>query len=104
VRILIDDERSLLPNGNQPDLIARNYTAAVSLLIILRTDDEVYLDHDLGGGRTGYDWITMLERELLRFGVVEQPAKIVCVSDNPPGRYRIQQVIDNLYNANKRAR
>lgn len=101
MKILVDDIRDWLPDGSTPDIIIRNFNTAWEMLdYIENTGCELYLDHDLGGGKTGYDLITIIEKDhhekSSSFGTL--PAKIVCVSDNPPGRARIQQVIDKLYN------
>lgn len=105
MKILIDDERKSLPDGTRPDIIIRNYRAALLVGWGVFEGNDVYLDHDLGSVRTGYDWITKLEefhhnyKDAIGFTTGEHlPAKIVCVSMNGPGRLRIQQVIDNLYN------
>lgn len=102
VKILVDDFRYNLPDGSLPDLIIRNFATAYKLLdYIEQPSTELYLDHDLGEEKTGYDLITIIEKDHHQasgsnwFGLL--PAKIVCVSDNGSGRLRIQQVIDNLY-------
>lgn len=98
MKILIDDFRWMLPDGSLPDVIFRSTHAFEAFALDrLASIDEIYLDHDLGEGEeTGYDFITRLEN-LHHKGEFPLPAKIVCVSDNGSGRYRIQQVIDNLY-------
>jgi|SRR5712692_5919451 len=110
MKILIDDQRSILPDGTLPDVIIRTFTAANNVVLGLgfAYDNpqglggmELYLDHDLGEEKTGYDFICNLERELYSISDMGTdlylPEKIVCVSDNPAGRKRIQQVIDKLY-------
>lgn len=100
MKILIDDERVGLPNGDKPDIIVRNFeTGKFALKFLITDEDELYIDHDLGDGddkKTGYDLMCILEH-----GVYKQetylPEKIECVSDNGAGRLRIQLVIDKLY-------
>lgn len=87
-----------------PDLIIRNFGTAYKLLdYIEQPSTELYLDHDLGEEKTGYDLITIIEKDHHEsskwFGLL--PAKIVCVSDNGSGRLRIQQVIEKLYKERK---
>lgn len=99
MKILIDDKRTVLPDGSIPDAIFKSpyvFEAFCGWNRLAR-HDEVYLDHDMGEHeRTGYQLITELE-ELFFLSNQPLPSKIVCVSDNAPGRARIQQVIDKLY-------
>lgn len=99
MKILIDDEKDVAPDGTVPDLIARNYEAGLRVLGNFTPEDEIYLDHDLGDKDetlNGYKLLSDLEEWLLNVPEA-RPAKIVCVSHNGPGRARIQQVIENLY-------
>jgi len=98
LRILIDDERTQTPTGVVPDLIVKNYDAAIDILMAFDelgwlSDDDLYLDHDLGGNETGYDLMCWIEKQ----GVISNPKRIICVSDNAPGRAKIEQVIIKLY-------
>lgn len=104
MKVLVDDEKDFLPDGTVPDLIIRNYGTAYMLLDLIESSTtDLYLDHDLGEEKTGYDLITLIEKDYMErrespalwFGIL--PAKIVCVSNNPPGRARIEQVIGKLY-------
>ena len=101
-RILgIDDSREL----SFCSVLCRDYWSGVSALLNMGPWDEVHLDHDLGSyenGReyTGYDLISWLE-EAVANGDTVLPGKIWCVSSNPSGRARIQQVIDKLYKEDK---
>lgn len=63
--------------------VARTYDHALQML---RSYDyaELYLDHDLGESRTGYD----LLMELIRENRV--PPRVECISWNPVGRKRIE--------------
>ena len=100
--LLIDDLRDLrvlapryVGNQSYEGRTARNYEDGVQALQEGGWD-LLLLDHDLGDPRqpekTGYDIMVFLEenQELL-------PGKIACVSSNPVGRARINQVIDKLY-------
>lgn len=106
MKILIDDVRIYLPNGDRPDIIASSYTSGMYLLSLLARDGELprhhlFLDHDLGEAdeaQTGYKIISIIEEQALGYGdYTWRPFSITCVSDNGAGRQRIQQVIDKLY-------
>lgn len=84
--LLIDDSRNM-----DVTKIARDYYEGV-LALSCRRWDLVYLDHDLGGDKTGYDIMCWLEEHQDCL-----PPKIVCISANPPGRDRINAVIKKLY-------
>ena len=96
-RLLIDDVRNEYNVGCSLGAIARNYWTGVECLRI-KTWDIVYLDHDLhsydesGREWTGYHVMCFLE-ENPQF----LPKDIICVSSNPSGRARIEQVIEKLY-------
>lgn len=101
MKFLIDDKRSKLPDGSEPDIIARTYQAGLAVMNLLTSYDELYVDHDLGDGNpdaTGYRILTLLEEDIVSGFVPDNgiPHKIICVSDNGPGRYRINQVIDSI--------
>jgi hypothetical protein len=107
--LMIDDERGYLhiqdqhvrtygPLVDQADLcICRNYSDGIKALQEGGWDC-LYLDHDLksfdvdGREKTGYDVMVFLEQNLELL-----PKRIVCVSANPSGRKRIEQVIQKLY-------
>jgi hypothetical protein len=104
--LLIDDMRFMSmvhePEDGDTSYIARSYEIGLMRLEMLHPVDVLYIDHDLASWetledgtkreRTGYDIMCWLEEhpEL-------KPGKIICVSSNPSGRARIQQVIDKLY-------
>ncbi len=54
--------------------------------------DIVYLDHDLGLGKTGYDIVCWLENNKQFL-----PKKIILVTQNPVGRKNMEVVINKLY-------
>lgn len=85
--LLIDDMRNL-----PADLTCRTYTEGIAALRERGPWSLLLLDHDLGEDRSGYDVICWLEEnpEFL-------PGEIRCVSSNPPGRARIEQVARRLY-------
>lgn len=102
--LLIDDARSLeqvhkhQSNDSYIASIARDYFEGIRLLREEGPWDVLYLDHDLasfieGKEKTGYDVICWLEEntEYLPLN------GIYCVSSNPVGRQRIEQVIKKLY-------
>jgi hypothetical protein len=96
LRILLDDEKTHLPDGSVPDLIIRNYDAAMLLWICSDIDwTELYIDHDLGTEKTGYDFLCEIEKADQQGE--DTPGKIVCVSNNGAGRLRMQLVIDKIY-------
>lgn len=91
--LLIDDERNI-----EADVVARNYEEGIAALRFKGPFAKLYIDHDLasfteeGKELTGYDVMCYLE-EHIRFA----PREIICVSANPVGRARIEQVIQNIY-------
>jgi hypothetical protein len=98
VKVMIDDTRDETHVGCALDLIARNYFSGLEVLKSFQIST-LYLDHDLHSYSecgtkefTGYDLICYLESNPDRL-----PEKIICVSSNPVGRARIEQVIKKLY-------
>ena len=90
--ILIDDERDI-----QVDIVARNYADGIERLKNDGPFTTLYLDHDLasyydGIEKTGYDVMCWLEEH-----IEYAPEEIICVSANPVGKRRIEQVIQNIY-------
>jgi hypothetical protein len=102
MRFLVDDGRSYLPDGSIPDVIIRFPKAALSLIVIgwLRNEDELYLDHDMGDKEYDGHFIASEMEKMWRqdpmWAQLHIPSKIVCVSDNPQGRLRIEQAIANI--------
>lgn len=101
MKILVDDAYSIIRDSDEiPDIIVRNYDTAIAVGWGFYTNNDVYLDYDLGGDKTGYDWIVKLEEfvhgPFIKWGLW-LPSSITCVSANPIGRRHIQQVIDRLY-------
>lgn len=91
--LLIDDVRDI-----HVDVIARNYKSAIELLKA-HTWEEVLIDHDIASydesGReyTGYDVVCWMEANLPPERI---PKTMRCVSANPVGRQKIEQVIEIL--------
>lgn len=66
--------------------VARTYDDALRML--RRFDySTLYLDHDLGEERTGYDLLMVLIQEN------RVPATVKCISWNPVGRKRIEDAL-----------
>jgi len=88
--LLIDDLRNI-----KADRIARTFDDGIEALTKEGPWDLLYIDHDLADpspSKTGYDILCYLEVNLELL-----PDKIICVSQNPVGRAKIQVVIDKLY-------
>ena len=98
MRLLIDDTRDETHVSCALHMIARNYFAGITALTCGIKWEILYLDHDLhtydddSREWTGYDIMLFLENNPQFL-----PKKIICVSSNPPGRARIEQVIEKLY-------
>ena len=97
-RLMIDDMRDETHVNCELDVIARNYWTGIEQLK-LRQWDVLFLDHDLSSFMqagpkewTGYDVMCYLEENPQHL-----PKKIICISSNPAGRARIEQVIEKLY-------
>jgi hypothetical protein len=100
-RLLIDDCRSetdLYQQGQKKckvHVIARNYWEGIKQLKDNGPWDLLYLDHDLQSydkdnkESTGYDIMCFLEEHIEYL-----PSEIICVSSNPSGKKRIEQVIE----------
>lgn len=86
--LLIDDIRTI-PLANTT---ARSFKEGVDQLRRKKWD-LLLLDHDLGEfEKTGYDVMVFL-KENQSFA----PKMILCISDNPPGRDRINLMIKDIY-------
>lgn len=98
MKVMIDDTRDESNVNTSLDFICRNYWSGLFLLQNLKEINVLYLDHDLhsydstGREWTGYDIIKYIEENSDK-----KPNKIICISSNPPGRARIEQVIKKLY-------
>lgn len=83
--LLIDDMRNI-----KADDIARTYQEGIEFLSKNKYS-HLWLDHDLGEEKTGYDIMCWLEEHQENL-----PDKIICISSNPVGRERINVVIKKL--------
>lgn len=88
MNLWLDDERPA-PDGW---FHARSYDEAVSLYNA-RAFDVVSLDHDLGGDKTGYDFLCFIEERIVNGGDVPE---IRLHTANPVGRQRMQLAIDSI--------
>lgn len=105
MKILIDDERNTLPDGSIPDIIIRNFGAA--MLFWMLWDEwswenlELYVDHDLGNPEdgSGYDFLANIEATMASPDTkpIQLPAKIVVVSANIPGAERMEACVKSIY-------
>ncbi len=81
--LLVDDIRDL-----HADIIARTYKGAEIIAdTIFLYDCKILLDHDLGPGKTGYDFINYL------IEISNMPAEVFIVSSNPVGRDNIGRAL-----------
>lgn len=84
--LLIDDLRTIIGA-----VTCRTYAEGIAALQATYWDT-LYLDHDLGEEKTGYDVMCFLEANPDRL-----PGKIKLVTSNPVGRERMEVVIRKLY-------
>jgi len=85
--LLIDDIRHV-PVATK---VARTFQEGIDALQSQKWDI-LLLDHDLGEEKSGYDVMCWLEQNPDHL-----PGEIACVSANPVGKARIEQVIRKLY-------
>lgn len=86
VRILLIDDMRTVPNA----VIARDFKTGLQMLED-QSWDVLLIDHDLGEEKTGYDIMCWLEEHPEKV-----PKRIICVSSNPVGRKRIEQIIRKI--------
>jgi mRNA-degrading endonuclease YafQ of YafQ-DinJ toxin-antitoxin module len=86
--LCIDDVKTVLSATHT----ARTYNEAIIALTNDGPWDIVYLDHDLGGKKTGYDILCYLEnnKDLL-------PKEIRLITLNPVGRANMLMKLKKLY-------
>ncbi len=85
--LLIDDMRDLTA-----DAVARTGEEGIRALQNDGPWGMLYLDHDLGEGKTGYDVACWLERNPQFL-----PERVIIVSSNPVGRKNIEAVLRKFY-------
>jgi len=56
--------------------------------------EQVSLDHDLGIDATGYDVLTWIEEQVVRFHFI--PPEILIHTDNPPARERMEAAVKQI--------
>ena len=85
IKVLIDDMREL----DGMNLVIRNYQSYLNTKeTLLNNDFELYLDHDLGEEKSGYDVI----KDLFESGIF--PESIFVITMNPVGRKNIYDVLE----------
>lgn len=83
--LLIDDLRDI-----QADIICRTYQGAEQIINTIWLQDwTLFLDHDLGESKTGYDIINLM------LNTSNIPGHIIIVSSNPVGRDNIGRALDS---------
>lgn len=94
--LLVDDIRNEDHIGldtlhpTQDIIIVRNYEMGIVALQCMWPIDILYLDHDLGEGKDGYEIIKWLEEKAF-FGAFHLiPKEMICVSNNPTGIEKIK--------------
>jgi hypothetical protein len=75
----------------QDILIARNYEMGKQALTHLGPWDILYLDHDLGEGKNGYQIIEWLEEQLFNNNLNFLPKELIVISSNPVGIEKINK-------------
>lgn len=90
--LLIDDCRNITV-----DVIARNYFEGIKQLELNGPWDQLLLDHDLASFKDGKEWTGYDVMCWLEVNPQYLPGEIICVSSNPVGVKRIEQVIRRLY-------
>ena len=88
MKLFVDDIRNALDKNWT---VVRTYKTAI-MLLETGIVKELSLDHDLGNGKTGYDVICWLEKQVKTNDFIP-PEIIICHSSNPIGKTRIEQAI-----------
>lgn len=96
--LVVDDLRS--PTNNSNVICVRNYEQAIVVLSQVEALDELWLDHDLGEGKTGYDIALWLEARAYA-GNLLPIADITIHSQNPIGSQRIFDALSPHYQVRK---
>lgn len=88
--LAIDDEREC----KGADIIVRNYVLGINAIKSINktnpNDWELWIDHDLGGEKTGYDIINFIEEQNIR------PKVVKIISANPVGVERISLALNSM--------
>ena len=93
MNLWVDDVRKPPEHQFESFVWAKSYNEAIGYLAsgLVKT---IFLDHDLGLCKTGYDIACWIERAVINGDIV--CPTINCHSMNPVGRQKIQVVIDKL--------
>ena len=92
MKIYLDDTRDCPYSAGW--VIARSADECIELLETGFVD-ELSLDHDLGEGKSGYDVIKWIEKEVYTNNFIP-PQKMYCHSANPVGRQSIDAAIKKI--------
>lgn len=90
--LFLDDERCPTDDSS---VIVRSYNEAVAYVREHGTPDHVDFDHDLGEGRSGYDFAVWLCDRALDGGGF--PATYDVHSQNPIGKRKIIDIMNDMY-------
>jgi len=94
MKIYLEDVRDLpVWAVNDGWLLVRTYREVIEYL---KTDEveQLSLDHDLGGLKTGYDVLLWIEEKVVKEGFI--PPTIDIHTSNPPARIRMLQTIKSI--------
>jgi hypothetical protein len=82
------------------DLIARNYELGCFCIDLMdrmyNSRWELWIDHDLGENKTGYDIINYIESNYHNFVGSKPPEIVKILSANPVGRDRIIRALNSM--------
>ena len=89
-RVMVDDARE----GFGMDIVCRNYNAGGCVVRLMgkRGIDELYLDFDLGPGKSGGD----LLKDFLSNEMLKDTVEIFLVTDNPVGREAMKNTLTDF--------
>jgi len=94
--LFLDDVRDP-PVDNREWVIARSFTEAVNVVIMLGVPEHLSFDHDLGEDTpTGHDFAKwLIEQDLDNTHVFPEGFTFYVHSANPPGRINIQSLMES---------
>lgn len=91
--LFLDDER--FPIGNEW-VIARSFDDAVWCVTAYGLPGKISFDHDLGPGKTGYDFAKWLCEYIMDTDADIQNFQFTIHSQNPVGAVNIQSYMENF--------
>jgi|SRR5581483_1514285 len=91
-KLAIDDKR----NYTDVNLVARDFEHGIKALDLMGPWDLLFLDHDLGGEKTGYDILTFINFLSNDEHPVSKPTKIKLVTSNPVGRENMEFALKSM--------